>query len=125
MHTGVKEKLMSTFSEETVAGKKAAEKKADAPESTTAAAATETDTITGGDGNDSISGGAGADILEAAEGETEEGVRKVEIPDEVSAALEEKYPVLQEHGSHNAAMSGLQTDASGAWSPPPHPRFEQ
>ena len=37
-----------------------------------------------------------------------------ELPDNV-APLEAEYPVLQKHGSHDAAMKGLQTDASGGY----------
>lgn len=37
------------------------------------------------------------------------------LPVEVKKSLEAEYPVLQEHGSHNAAMKGLQTDASGSY----------
>jgi hypothetical protein len=39
----------------------------------------------------------------------------VELPDPITQALEDKYPVLREHGTHNAAVTGLQTDASGGY----------
>lgn len=39
------------------------------------------------------------------------------IPTEVKSALEQEYPALkgEGHGTHNAAKSGLQTDASGGY----------
>lgn len=37
------------------------------------------------------------------------------LPDEVKKSIEAEYPVLQKHGSHDAAMKGLQTDASGGY----------
>lgn len=37
------------------------------------------------------------------------------LPAEAKAALESEYPVLREHGSHNAAVNGLQSDASGGY----------
>lgn len=42
------------------------------------------------------------------------------IPAEVKDALETEYPALkgEGHGTHNAAKSGLQTDASGQYTPP-------
>lgn len=40
------------------------------------------------------------------------------LPSEVKDALEAEYPVLREHGTHDAAMKGLQTDASGTYTPP-------
>lgn len=40
------------------------------------------------------------------------------LPGEVKEALEAEYPVLREHGTHDAAMKGLQTDASGSYTPP-------
>lgn len=54
-------------------------------------------------------------LEEVAEEEAEDDIEQEarELPDEVKASLEKTYPVLQEHGTHNAAMSGLQTDASG------------
>lgn len=42
----------------------------------------------------------------------------VTLPSEVKAALEAEYPVLGTHGTHDAAMKGLQTDASGTYTPP-------
>jgi hypothetical protein len=79
--------------------------------------------------NDTIEGGAGNDELEptqTAEVEELEKVPAPKLPEEAKAALEAEYPVLTGgHGTHNAAMSGLQTDASGNYTPPDHPRFEQ
>jgi hypothetical protein len=47
------------------------------------------------------------------------------LPNEVKAALENEYPLLGRkrdvpagHGSHDAAVSGYTTDASGAYTPP-------
>lgn len=37
------------------------------------------------------------------------------LPAEVKGALEAEYPVLKQHGTHDAAMKGLQTDASGGY----------
>lgn len=37
------------------------------------------------------------------------------LPTEVKKSLEAEYPVLQTHGTHDAAMKGLQTDASGSY----------
>lgn len=41
-----------------------------------------------------------------------------DLPAESRAVLEKAYPVLQEHGSYNAAAKGLQTDASGQYTHP-------
>lgn len=53
------------------------------------------------------------DGLDEEEEELPEGVQP--LPTEVKGALEAEYPVLREHGTHDAAMKGLQTDASGSY----------
>ena len=37
------------------------------------------------------------------------------LPTEVKESLEAEYPVLRTHGTHDAAIKGLQTDASGSY----------
>ena len=37
------------------------------------------------------------------------------LPAEAKEVLENEYPVLKDHGTHNVAMKGLQTDASGSY----------
>lgn len=41
--------------------------------------------------------------------ETEAAEQEAELNPEAKRVLEANYPVLREHGSHNAAVNGLQT----------------
>lgn len=54
-----------------------------------------------------------ADEDDAEKGDEAEEEMTARLPPEAKKMLEKEFPILQEHGSHNAAMSGLQTDASG------------
>lgn len=76
-----------------------------APEAEIAA----TDTVEAGAADDTITAGDSDDALtttDETEARAEEALSKAEGP---------------QHGTHNAAMAGLQTDVSGS-TPPAHPR---
>lgn len=68
--------------------------------------------------NDIIETGAGDDTITAGEGD------EVTEHDETEARADEALAKAEgpQHGTHNAAMAGLQTDADPGYTHPSHPR---